>query len=251
VVIYVSPAEPHRFHHLGVVSSEPEEAGVDFLWSSNMGMVGVQRKQFPGDFLASIHDGRLNREYLQMNNALDVKVLLLEGKGNWTSGGELIEQWGGRDRQRRRQWNRTTHRNYLASIQIIKGITVQQTESMADTEQFLQDFKKWTNKEEHLGLEVRPAAQAASYWANISNRDFQRYLLQSLPIIGPKLAEAILDHLGQIFHLDVTVEELMEVPGIGPGRAQKIYDVFHKLEAKDSDDIYGNCGLDQDKGGWE
>jgi len=227
----VSPAEPARFYNLGEVSSGPEECGVDFMWKSKMGLVGVQRKQFPGDFLASIHDGRLNREFLQMS-ALDIKVLAIEGRGNWTSDGELIEQWGGKDKLRRRQWNRTTHRNYLASIQILKGIVVQQTENMQDTHSFLEDFQAWTNKEEHLALEVRPAAKPANYWDEISNRDFQRYLLQSLPIIGPKLAEAILDHLGQIFHLDVTVEELLEVPGIGPERARRIYEVFHKMEAK-------------------
>lgn len=229
--MFVSGAEPSLFHDLGVVSNLPEDYGADFLWESKMGLVGVQRKQFPGDFLASIHDGRLNKEYLQMQG-LDVRVLVLEGKGNWTTDGKLVEQWGRNDQQRRRLWDKTQHRNYLASVQIFKGVVIEQTDRMSDTVEFITKFHEWTNKDEHMGLEVRPAAQAANYWANISNRDFQRYWLQSLPFIGPKLGDRILDTLGLIFELKVTYEELLTVRGIGPGRAQKIMDVFEKLEAK-------------------
>lgn len=230
-MIYISPAEPKMFWVLGEISEEPEQAGVDFMWSSPMGMVGVQRKQFPGDFLASVHDGRLNREYLQMDAALDIKVLMLEGKGNWTVDGELIESWGHRgDQQRRRQWNQTTHRNYLSSVQIIKGVTVQQSQNMHDSMSFIKEFFIWTQKKEHTALDVRPAAQAQGYWDSLSNRDFQRYWLQSMPIIGPKLANNILDHLGFPFSIHVTKEDLMEVEGIGEVRASRIMDMFEKAK---------------------
>lgn len=227
-LILVSPAEPKTLWKLGDVDPLPEEFGVDFMWASPLGKVGVQRKQFPGDFLASVHDGRLNTEYLQMQ-ALDVRVLLIEGEGKWSMDGELIESWGAHDRQRQRRWNRTTHRNYLSSVQIFKGVTVQHSKGLQDTERFIKDFFIWSQKADHIGLDARPAAQAMGYWANISNEDYQRYLLQSLPIIGPKLAQAILDHLGQIFTINVTYEQLLEVPGIGPSRATRIMDVFKKV----------------------
>lgn len=230
-MILVSPQEPNSMYELGEVDTLPEEFGCDFMWEAKMGKVGIQRKQFPGDFLASIHDGRLNKEYLQMQG-LDVKVLLLEGRGKWTNDGVLIEQWGFQgDKSRRRLWDKTQHRNYLSSVQILKGVAVHQSEGMRDTRDFIKDMFIWTMKDEHLSLETRPAAQAASYWAEISNRDYQRYLLMSLPIIGPKLADAILDTLGQIFTIHVSYEDLLEVPGIGPGRARGIMDVFEKLEA--------------------
>lgn len=225
--MFVAPTEPPPFSELGVVTSLPEEYGADFYWESELGKVGIQRKVFPGDFLSSIHDGRLNREYSQMQS-LDIRVLLLEGRGRWSSSGALIESYG--RQESRRLWTLEQQRNYLASVQIFKGVTIQQSENKDDTTKFLLSFKNWTMKKEHLGLERRPAAQADSFWADISNRDFQRYLLQSFPIIGPKLAEAILDELGMIFHLDVTYEQLLTVRGIGPGRAKKIMDVFHKLE---------------------
>lgn len=226
--MFVAPTEPTIFTELGVVSSKPEEYGADFMWDSELGLVGVQRKQFPGDFLASIHDGRLNREYQQMQG-LDIAVLLLEGRGRWSANGHLIEDYGNK-REPKRRWTRSQHRNYLASVQTFKNVQVQQSESKADTVVFLTHFKAWSMQKEHQGLLVRPAAQASGYWAQISNRDFQRHLLQGLPFIGPKLANAILDKLGMIFKLGVTFEDLLEVPGIGPGRAKKIMDVFNVLE---------------------
>lgn len=223
-MILVSPQEPSQFYVLGDVDPLPEEFGVDFMWESPMGKVGVQRKAFPGDFLSSIHDGRLNREYLQMQG-LAVRVLMIEGRGRWSNDGVLIEQYG-----QKRMWTRSSHRRYLASVQLFRGVTVEQTEDQRDSVDFIKDFFIWTQKEEHLGLEGRPAAQAGDFWGKISSRDYYRYLLQSFPIIGPKIAENIIQQLGQIFKLDVTYEELLEVDGIGPTRAQKIIDVFGRHE---------------------
>lgn len=225
--MFVAPTEPWPLSDLGVVSSIPEEYGVDFMWDSELGKVGVQRKAFPGDFLSSIHDGRLNREYAQMQ-ALDVRVLLLEGRGQWTNNGTLIESYGRRESQRR--WDRTQQWNYMASVQLFKDVDIQETKNKEETVLFLNSFKRWTMKPEHLGLVRRPSAEAVSMFTDIENRDYQRYLLMSLPLIGPTLADAILEHLGMIFHLDVTQEELESVPGIGPGRARKIMDVFHKVK---------------------
>jgi ERCC4-type nuclease len=215
--LYVSPSE--RAHaHLGISSSLPEQYGVDFLWASELGTVGVQRKQFPGDFLASVHDGRLNREYAMMKE-LDLAVLLLEGQQYWTSEGNLV-----RDRNDSRyQWSLTQHRNYLASVQM-RGVQVHSSNSHTDTEQFLLDMQLWTNKRDHSGLSSRPAARGR--WGDINNHDYYEYLLQSLPGVGPKQAAAIRGSLGVILKPVVSAEELMTVPGIGKGRAEAILKVF-------------------------
>lgn len=223
--ILVSPAEPEFFWDLGELSSRCEEMGADFLWHSKMGLVGVQRKQFPADFMASKNDGRLNKEYRQLQ-ACDVRVLALEGRGRWSNTGYLMIDYT------QQRWHITQHRNYLASVQIHKGVTLATTENISDTFVWIESFQKWTNKDDHLSLEVRPAAPKNEYWAEIANRDYQKYFLQSLPYIGPKLADAIIDHFhGVPFRLNATFEDFLEIPGIGPGRAQKIWDVFHKLEA--------------------
>lgn len=217
--MFISPTEPAVFSELGISNPLPEHYGVDFLWSSELGLVGVQRKVFPGDFLASVHDGRLNREYAMMKE-LDVAVLLLEGKAHWTSEGALI-----RDRtDKRHQWSLTQHRNYLASVQM-RGVQVHHSSSQVDTASFLMDMQVWTNKRDHTGLSSRPAARGK--WGDISNHDYYEYLLQSLPGIGPKQAAAIRTTLGVILKPVVDAEQLMTVPGIGKGKAEKLLAVFN------------------------
>jgi ERCC4-type nuclease len=217
--MFIAPTEPPQLRALGVCTLMPEQYGVDIMWNSELGLIGIQRKVFPGDFLASVHDGRLNKEYQQMK-ALDVAILLLEGRDHWTTEGQLIRDRNGK----RTSWSRTQHRNYLASVQL-RGIQLATTESLPDTINYIGDMRVWTNKGEHHGLDIRPAAKGDG-WGKVTNADYQRHLIQGLPGIGPKQAEALLQHLGMIFSLRVTEEELMEVPGIGRRRATAIRKVF-------------------------
>lgn len=218
--MFVSPSEPAIFKTIGSSNPLPEQYGVDFLWQSELGLVGVQRKQFPSDFLASVHDGRLNREYAQMKD-LDLAVLMLEGAARWTTEGHLI-----RDRNDKRNgWSRTQHRNYLQSVQM-RGIHVSHTDSLADSVSYLSDLQVWTDKPNHDGLDTRPAA-TGSGWGRVTNRDYQRYLLQGLPGIGVTQANRILDTLGFPFRLTVGVKEFMSVPGIGKKKAEQLVRVFH------------------------
>jgi ERCC4-type nuclease len=217
--MFISPTEPPALREIGAVAMLPEEYGADILWQSKLGLVGIQRKEFPNDFLASVHDGRLNTQLAQMKS-LDIAVLLLEGRANWTIDGQLIRNRNGK----RHAWNRDSHRNYLASVQL-RGVQVQYSESLVDTISFIQTFSRWTNKNSHHGLDNRPAA-GGPQWGTVSNEDYVRYLYSSLPGINAILADSISQTLGMIFRLDVTEEELMSVPGIGKGRAKNIMKVF-------------------------
>lgn len=223
--MFVSPAEPKAFKHLGASSLITESYGVDFLWDSALGMVGVQRKQFPSDFLASMHDGRLNVEYAQMKE-LSMAVLMIEGTPHWTTEGRLIR---GRN-DKRNGWTKSQHRNYLHSVQL-RGIHVVYTDNVTDSIQYLMDLSVWTNKVDHHSLDTRPGP-SGSGWARVTNRDYQVHLLTSLPNVGPKTAKAILDVVGMPFLLTATREELMAVPGVGAKMADRIIKVFSKEEVE-------------------
>lgn len=224
--MFVSPQEPKEFYVMGAVSSLPEEYGCDFLWDSELGLVGVQRKKFPNDFLPSIHDGRLQREYGMMQS-LDVAVLLLEGQGNWTLDGELI---AGRDEAGYR-WTRQQHRNYLTSV-MMKGIQVHTTDSKSDTMVFLSDLKSWSNKKDHTGLDRRPKPKG-DRWGKLTNADYLSHLYQSFKGVGPKQAVALIQRWGVILKPTITEEELTQTPGWGKVRARQFMEVFEY--AQDSD----------------
>ena len=55
----------------------------------------------------------------------------------------------------------------------------------------------------------------------------QRFILQSLPQVGPKLAKRLLDHFDNIQAIfTASAEELSKIEGIGQEKARKIRDVL-------------------------
>lgn len=229
--MFISPSEPPMIQAIGIVSPLPEQYGVDILWNSRLGMIGIQRKQFPSDFLASTQDGRLNREYLQMKQ-LDIAMLLIEGIPRWTLEGELI---GDTHRGKRSySWSRVQHRDYIASVQM-RGIQVHSSDSLTDTVDFVNGLRVWSDKRDHHSLDQRPdksgrlkeAAEQDDVWGSISSSSYIQYLYQSLPGVGPAKAGAIYRQLGMIFRLTVSQEELEMVPGMGKRGASMIVEMFN------------------------
>lgn len=211
--LYIAPTEPWELKELGISTLLPEEYGVDIYWESIMGKCGIQRKRFPDDFLASVFDGRLNREYVQMKG-LDLAILLLEGKGHWTTEGRLIRPVNGK----RWAWTEAQHRSYLASVQL-RGIQVHTSHSLRDTAAFIDTMRMWSDKTHHHGLETRPGPKGSGgYWGDVKVRDEQIHVLKGFQGIGPKQANAILDTVGFPLMLSVSEEELLSVPRIGKGK---------------------------------
>lgn len=218
-IIFVSPTEPKALRDIGIVTPHSEEYGCDIYWTVNDKKYGVQRKEFPNDFLASVHDGRLG-EQINKGAGLDMMVLLLEGKPVWTNDGKLIRTNGGK----RFPWTKTQHRNFLASVQT-RGCQVQWSDGLYDTISCVQDLATWSGKEDHSSLDRREGA-AKDRWGRRTNLSWQKHFIQGIPGIGPKQAAAIIEMHGFPFRLTVTEEMLMLVPGIGKTRAAKIVGIF-------------------------
>ncbi|NUO81292.1 hypothetical protein HUU05_14535 [candidate division KSB1 bacterium] len=57
----------------------------------------------------------------------------------------------------------------------------------------------------------------------------QRYVVETLPGIGPQLADALLKKFGNLQAVFAApVEELMQVAGIGRGRAEKVHEILRR-----------------------
>jgi len=215
--VLIAPTEPAALRAIGTVNLTPERHGVDVLWgAAGAGLIGVQRKAFPGDFLASVNDGRLSKELDQMKT-LDLAVLVLEGRGTWTTDGVLMHPWG-------KEWTRQAHRRYLLSVRS-RGVWVEWTDSVDDTIGFLRDLEAWVAKPKHRSLSNRPGPKRDS-WGRITDRTYARHLVQGLPDVGPELAERIIDKFGVPFRLGVTEKDLLMVQGIGKAKAKRIVRVF-------------------------
>jgi len=217
MAILISPTEPEFFRQPldARISSKPEQHGVDFLWWAPGGKrMGVQRKRFPDDFLASLHDGRLAKEIQQMNK-LDVKCLVVEGYGTWTTDDELINH--------ERSFKLGSFYGLLASFQILHDIKVWQVRDHFQTITMIQALHRWGEKTDHSSLQRRPGPRT-DHWGNRSSEAWALHMLQSIDGVGPGLASKIYAMWGLPLRWTLDgPEQLEQVPGIGKSKAAKIW----------------------------
>lgn len=218
----VSPAEPPLIRAIGFTSQAPERHGFDVLWAEPTvgGLVGIQRKEF-GDLINSVADGRLAKEVLQWGGSPTVKLafLIIEGIPHWTMDGELVHRYA--------HWHIRQYRGLMRSAQQ-KGMIVETTKNMAETIERIGEVAQWCAKE-HRSLVTRPKP-GPDRWGQVSEKGWASHLLQSIPGLGPKQAEAIYDHFeGKVpIGLTCTAEELLAIKGLGPKKVDAILRAFNQ-----------------------
>lgn len=222
MAILCSPTEPEFFRNQlsAKISSQVEEHGVDFLWWVQGGKrLGVQRKQFPSDFINSLHDGRLVKEVQQMNK-LDIKVLVVEGYGVWSTEGELI------DEHHERRFQQSALYSILATFQILHQINVWQVRDQHETVRVIRSLQRWGEKENHSSLQRRPGPRT-DHWGNRNSEAWALHMLQSIDGVGPGLAANIYAKWGLPLRWTLEGAEMLEkVPGIGKAKAKKIWEAL-------------------------
>ncbi len=233
-MILISPTEPKRlFTFLKgstdervKTSSTPEKFGADFYFKGYGGItVAIQRKRFPDDFTASIGDGRLQREVPLMLCA-DTPILIVEGEADYTFDGWLLAN---------SRWSRKGLLNLQISIWRAE-ICVQHTKDEEMTAQRIVEMAEHFRKEKHVSLLTMPKRTGSTPWGITTKRHEQIALMQSIPMIGYGLAKAFVEHFDGIpLRWDCTYEEILEVPGIGPNRAKKIWETIERMAEKEEE----------------
>jgi len=208
--VLISPTEPAAFRTLGKVSSLSEKYGSDFLILAKTVRIGIQRKQFPNDLLASLADGRLYDQIRKMSE-LNHAVLVLEGYGKWTTDGVLLDMT---------KFTRDQLHGLMMSLSFEFGIQVFQVRDMDETIQLLTNLEKWVHKPAHTSLLRRPGPSKDS-WNQKSERMNGIHLLQSFPGVGPTIAARIYDYYGKV-PMSWDEIDFTDVPGVGKEKARQM-----------------------------
>lgn len=204
----VSPAEPAELRALGTVSSVPERYGADFLYTSALGRIGVQRKEIH-DLIASLADERVGKEIGQLRS-LEVGIWLIEGHLSWTSDGLLLSS-------SRSPFTKAQYLGICWSLQS-SGFWLAHTGSQTETIEYLLSLGRWVTKPRHTSLLRRPSPKGV--WGEADSYEWQVHMMQGFPGIGYEKAKAIVDYYGRLpFTVDV---DLTDVPGIGKGIAKRV-----------------------------
>lgn len=205
----VSPTEPRELRSLGTVSSVPELYGMDFLtFGPTVGKAGIQRKEI-ADFAASLDDDRLTIQAAK-SKPLELRMLLLEGRVDWTNDGLLL---GTR--------SRLTRARFLGALWSLQsaGYWITCTASLTETIESVLLFTRWVAREKHSTLMSKRSAPKNLYGTR-DNEDWQLHVLQSFPGLGYERAKNLLAFYGG---LPLTwTGTLSDVPGIGSKTAAKL-----------------------------
>lgn len=218
-MILVSPTEPPALRALGKVSSTPESFGCDLLLVSRQGKLGIQRKVFPADLIASLEDGRLSDQLLKMAD-LDRACLILIGYPKWTLEGELVwRNWSGR------VWTFDSIHGALATAALETGVGTFWVRDEAEFVLLVQTLEKWNRREKHSTTRTRSRPKAKGW--GISRELQQAHFLQGLPGVGPELAERIVREFdGVPLQWSVGKGEMMQVHGVGKMKAEKMSEMI-------------------------
>ena len=212
----ISPTEPALIQAIGTSSSVPERYGVDILWFGRGLQFGVQRKQFPEDFLASLHGDRLSKEVAQISQMSGGAVLILEGFGTWTTEGNLMGDYG--------RLTKAQLFGLIWTAYLEHGIPVIRVKDIDETIEAVQALLRWSRRLKHGALKGRPGPKKDK-WGTRDSRVWLEFLVQGMEGVGPGRAANIVDHFdGVPFTWNCTgPDELRKIAGIGPKLAAKLW----------------------------
>ncbi len=219
----VAPSEPKLLRQVGKTAIVAEEYGADILIPGNGYFIGVQRKQFPGDFLNSMRDGRLSTSLIKLTKT-EIRILLLEGVPEWNSGGNLIDP---KSPGYVHEFSKDQLNGIIMSAHSELGVLTVWTESLSDTINYLEALEKWAAKDKHNSLFTRPGPTKDEGKRRFSDKDRGVHILQGFDGIGPETAGSMYDHWGGTgLKWKVDAAEMMEVEGIGKVRAERLQEAL-------------------------
>jgi DNA excision repair protein ERCC-4 len=184
-----------------IIETEKMSYGDYFINDS----ITIERKTAK-DFLVSIVDGRLFRQLSNLKKHCPNPILLIEGNPYKT---EL-------------HFEAKAVRGALLSAQVVWYIPTIFSQSKKDT----RDILLMIGKQDETFSDVVPLRGG---YRPKKLKSKQLYLLQGLPKVGPMLAKRMLLHFKSVSRImNATLEELVEVDGIGRVSALKIREVLDK-----------------------
>ncbi len=157
------------------------------------------------DLIRSVFDGRLFDQARRLSETYPKPVLVVEGKFD-----ALWEKTG----------RATQVRQALLAIALDYGIRVVYTRDPGDTARVIYYTARREQVERKRPVVIHRKRRLETL------REKQLYVLQSLPGVGPRLAERLLEYFGSIEAVcRASIVELARV--VGEARAREIYRVIH------------------------
>lgn len=165
--------------------------------------VAVERKS-ANDFVTSVMSGRVFEQVGKMKLDFQRPMVLIEGDPIRTRSAIEPKAVAGA----------------ISSLMTIQQVSVICVADSTETAIMLATMAR--HLQEGLGYEINLHPKKPK-----PNKEAAQYVINSLPGIGPGNAKKLFDHFGSIVAtMNATPEQIMQVKGIGPKTAQRMYDLI-------------------------
>lgn len=231
MTVVINPNEPGNVRKLFEDRIELPMA-FDMMLYTNRGRIPIERKENPGDFLASVNDGRLKRELAGMGEVSTIRIVLLHGKVQYDSEGRLIVGWKHISRGRKiprvlNGWNKTGMRNLRRTLQYVEGIFIEEADNDEELVQVVSELQVYFDKDRHLSLKTRTKLHHA--WPITARPEMVMEFYQGIPGISAVRAMTLYEACPNPLDLyQYTVEELVKLHGIGYVIANHTYNFLRQ-----------------------
>ncbi|MFA4856071.1 MAG: DEAD/DEAH box helicase [archaeon] len=167
--------------------------------------IAIERKSV-SDFVSSIVDGRLGKQLISMAESYEKPLVIVEGN-------------------REKLFETNMHRNaiigMLTSIALNYQVPMLFTDSARETAQYIFVIAK--REQEGKGSDVRLRIGRKG----LTLGEQQRFVVESLPMVGPKMARALLKKFGSVKGIvNAQSKELQEVDNMGQKKAKLVRQVL-------------------------
>jgi len=170
--------------------------------------IAVERKSV-SDFVSSIIDGRLSKQLINMTESYEKPLVIVEGNKD-----ELFE-------------SRNIHRNAIIGMLTSIALTYRVPMLFTDSAKETADYIYVIAKREQLGKSSDVRLRIGRKGLTVGEQ--QRFLVESLPLVGPKMALALLKKFGSVKGIvNAKSKELQEVENMGQKKAKMIREVLLK-----------------------
>jgi len=168
--------------------------------------VVVERKS-AADLAASIVDRRLFGQLEQLEEAFKSIIYLIEGQNLYEAS----------------NLHPNAIRGAVSYLVVLSGANVVYSRDAEDSASLLATMAR--HAQHGLGYDISMHAKRRA----TSPRLRMRYLVEDLPGIGPRIADALLVRFDSVQQIaNASVSDLETAEGIGPKRAQAIYELLHR-----------------------
>ncbi len=224
--IMYSPTEPYEIKHdfgdVGISTPNPP-LPVDYGWFALGRKSLVERKHMPQDLLASMSDGRLNREVQYLLENLEKggrAYLLLEGFMRCNDKGYIYNP------HRPSGWEIDKVSERLSTIQDL-GVKILYSPSIAETALIIISQVRWEMKSNHKSIGIRPGPIMP--WGKPSFSTYMLYSYQGIPGVGADISEILMEVAPTWEKLiAMSVEDLSELKHFGKKRSERVHRFIHQ-----------------------